>query len=299
MKKNDKQSSQLHPDNIHNKRYDFEKLVGVEPELEDYVFENEYGNITIDFSDSMSIKLLNRALLNLHYSIKHWDIPYGYLCPPIPGRADMIHYIHDLIKNKGKSVKVLDIGTGANCIYPLLGNSIYGWSFVATEVDKKAMKAATQIININNLQNSIEIRQQYDKANIFKGAVKMTEQFDVCICNPPFHISKEEADKSSSRKWKNLGIKKESNSLQNFGGKNNELWYPGGEKVFIRNMIRESARRPNLCKWFTTLVSQQSSMPTLIKTLIDAKVPHHKVIPMGQGNKVSRILAWSFTNDQY
>ena len=26
----------------------------------------------------------------------------------------------------------LDIGTGANCVYPLLGASIYGWNFIGT-----------------------------------------------------------------------------------------------------------------------------------------------------------------------
>ena len=41
--------------------------------------------------------MLNRAILMHHYGVKSWDIPAGYLCPPIPGRADYIHSVADLL----------------------------------------------------------------------------------------------------------------------------------------------------------------------------------------------------------
>ena len=94
---------------------------------------NPYGKQTINFFNPQAVKALNKALLVTHYGIRYWDIPKNYLCPPIPGRADYIHYIADLIDPEGVNMMVkeecddqprrqcrcLDIGVGANCIYPL------------------------------------------------------------------------------------------------------------------------------------------------------------------------------------
>ncbi len=68
--------------------------------------------------------MLNKALLAAHYDIEYWDIPDTYLCPPIPGRADYVHRVAELldVEVKGKyvhhKVRALDVGVGANCIYP-------------------------------------------------------------------------------------------------------------------------------------------------------------------------------------
>lgn len=67
-------------------------------------------------------------------------IPDGQLCPTVPNRSNYIHWIEDLLSSElipslnfsDKKVKGFDIGTGANCIYPLLGASLFGWSFVGS-----------------------------------------------------------------------------------------------------------------------------------------------------------------------
>lgn len=67
-------------------------------------------------------------------------IPDGQLCPTVPNRSNYIHWIEDLlssdlippISNSSWRVRGFDIGTGANCIYPLLGASLLGWSFVGS-----------------------------------------------------------------------------------------------------------------------------------------------------------------------
>jgi 23S rRNA A1618 N6-methylase RlmF len=64
-----------------------------------------------------------------------------------PGRLDYIHYIADLLQKqqryhpKGHTVQGLDIGIGANCIYPIIGNAEYGWSFCRNR-QKKLLKIA-------------------------------------------------------------------------------------------------------------------------------------------------------------
>lgn len=291
-----KKSSPLHPRNVHREGYDFQLLAKKHSKLKGHIFENEYGNLTIDFSVPSSVKALNAALLSVHYGVPHWDIPDGYLCPPVPGRADHIHYIADLIgskKGEKEQRKILDIGTGSNCVYPLIGYAVYGWQFLASEVDPKAYKAARAIVETNNLTKNITLSFQKEAKKIFFGVVRREETFDACICNPPFHASQEEAAEATNRKWSNLGKTHKKGSL-NFGGQSTELSYPGGEVEFIKNIIHESRKLPKLCTWFTTLVSKKASLAPLRRSLASAKVKEIKEIEMGQGQKISRILAWRY-----
>jgi 23S rRNA (adenine1618-N6)-methyltransferase len=132
---------------------------------------------------------------------------------------------------------------------------------------------------------------------LFAHVIRPGESFSLSICNPPFHASAEEAAAGTRRKNKNLhgaSPKAESSHALNFGGRANELWYPGGEVAFIRQMIAESCARPGLCLWFTTLVSKHASLAPLERQLRNARVRDLRVIPMFAGQKQSRLLAWSF-----
>ncbi len=308
MKANDNsEKSNLHPRNLHRTRYDFEKLISNCPELKDFVSINKHAIETVDFSDPLAVKTLNKALLQTYYDIQNWDIPKNYLCPPIPGRADYIHYIADLLTEsnnnqipRGSSVLGLDIGTGANCIYPILGNSIYDWSFVATDIDKKAIENCSKIIEGNpKLIDAISLQQQTEQRFIFKNIIIPEDRFTFTMCNPPFHASAEEANKSASRKVSNLNPKdkRNTNPVLNFGGRNAELWCDGGEIGFITQMIYESAKYASQCLWFTTLVSKKENLPSIYKTLKKVNAVSVKTIDMAQGQKNSRIIAWSFLSE--
>ena len=297
-----KTKPKLHPRNPHRKRYDFKKLIESCQALAPFVIKNDYGNKSINFFDPAAVKMLNTALLKHFYEIDFWEIPSQYLCPPIPGRADYIHHIADLLSasNDGKiptgeKVKCLDIGVGANCVYPIIGNKTYGWKFVGSDIDPKSAAAADKIIDSNpSLKDKIEIRFQKNKRNTFKGIIQKGEQFDLTICNPPFHASAEEAARGTSRKLKNLADKKPAETVLNFGGKNNELWIKGGEKQFIKGMIQESKEFAKSVKWFSTLVSKKANLNAIYDALQKVKAKEVKTIPMGQGQKISRIVAWTF-----
>jgi 23S rRNA (adenine1618-N6)-methyltransferase len=300
-KKSSTEKEDLHPRNKHRSRYDFKQLIASCKELEPFVAVNQYDIETIDFTNPIAVKALNRALLKYFYGISNWDIPENYLCPPIPGRADYIHYIADLLSTcnngvipQGNSIKVLDIGVGANCVYPIIGTKEYGWHFVGTDIDSIAIKSAKQIINSNNLADSIECRQQTSSSTIYRGIIKSDEVFDISICNPPFHSSLAEALEGTQRKWKNLGIKKTNTTRLNFGGQNNELWCKGGEAGFINSMIEESAQIPHKCFWFSTLVSKKSNLLGVYRALAQVQAQEVKTIDMAQGQKISRIVAWTF-----
>lgn len=295
------EKTNLHPRNAHRQSYDFKALVKSSPELADFVVINRYGNSSVNFADPKAVKALNRALLLHFYKLTYWDIPDNYLCPPIPGRADYIHYAADLLRAyndnvipMGKRVTVIDIGTGANLVYPIIGNKEYGWSFVGSEIDPVAIAAADKIIKANPaLAKDVECRLQKSTYNIFREVVKPGEQFDLSVCNPPFHASAYDADTASVRKLEKMGRGNEE-PVKNFGGQSAELWTPGGEEAFINRMIKESITLKNDIFWFTTLVSKRETLPGITESLKAANVFDMKVIGMSQGQKISRIIAWTF-----
>ncbi|MDO8652664.1 MAG: 23S rRNA (adenine(1618)-N(6))-methyltransferase RlmF [Undibacterium sp.] len=296
-------ASKLHPRNRHQGRYDFARLLKAEPDLNNFLSINEHGDQGIDFADAAAVKALNRALLKDSYGIQGWDIPPQNLCPPVPGRADYLHYLADLLagSNRGvipkkKGLQALDIGTGANLIYPLIGSSEYGWEFVAADINPASLANAQAILDLNpKLAQKINLRLQPSANAIFKGIVGDDEWFDLSMCNPPFHTSLAEAREGTQRKWQNLGKPgSESQSSLNFGGQDAELWCPGGELAFIQRMIKESAQIATRCFWFTTLVSKSASLPGIYAALKQAKVQEQKTIAMSQGQKQSRFVAWTF-----
>jgi 23S rRNA (adenine1618-N6)-methyltransferase len=291
----------LHPRNSHSAGYDFKQLCKSSPELKAFVTVNQFGDETIDFSNPDGVKALNKALLKQFYGVNHWDIPDGYLCPPIPGRADYIHYAADILAelNNGKiptgnNIQVLDIGMGANCVYPLIGSHVYNWEFVGTDIDPVAISSAENIVSLNpEFKDKIEFRLQANKSHIFAGMIKKHEGFDITICNPPFHASLQEAQISTANKWKKLGFSKQATAL-NFGGKKTELWCYGGEAGFIRRMVEQSTVVGQQCLWFSTLVSKKTTLPIIYKALKNVNALDVKTITMAHGQKVSRIVAWTF-----
>lgn len=248
--------------------------------------------------------MLNKALLKHFYEIDYWNIPQGYLCPPIPGRADYIHHIADLLASSnhgkiptGSQIKCLDIGVGANCIYPIIGNKEYGWSFVGSDIEPISIQSATEIIEKNAyLKENIVLRLQLNSEDIFRGIINKDEYVDLTICNPPFHASVEEAQAGTLRKLSNLNRKRITKATLNFGGKNKELWCEGGEEKFIQKMIFQSQEFASSCLWFSTLVAKQAHLKAIYKALKTVKAVEVKTIPMSQGNKTSRIVAWTFLN---
>jgi 23S rRNA (adenine1618-N6)-methyltransferase len=301
-----KEKAKIHPRNKHKERYDFKVLIEACPELAPFVKLNIHNDESIDFADAEAVKILNKSLLKHFYKIENWDIPEGYLCPPIPGRADYIHHLADLLRiyNYGKiptgsSIKCLDIGIGANGVYPIIGNNEYGWTFIGSDIDIVSIESVQQLIENNPfLKEVIDCRLQTNPKDIFTGILKEGEFIDFSICNPPFHASKAEAEEGTLRKLSNLNQKVVKKVNLNFGGQNGELWCEGGEERFVRNMIRQSRQFKNNCFWFSSLISKQANLKSIYEALEKAEAFEVKTLPMGQGNKTSRIVAWTFLDKE-
>ena len=293
----------LHPRNRHQGHYDFAQLIKICPELGAFVIINPYGKESIDFANPSAVRVFNRALLKSFYGIAHWDIPADYLCPPVPGRADYVHFLADLLASvndgqipQGANVRVLDVGTGANCVYPLIGHCEYRWQFLGTDVDATAVKTAKAIVQSNSLNKAISLRLQPDPQKILLDILDSNERFDLTMCNPPFHASLDEATRGSERKWRALGKADPKRKLPvlNFGGQAAELWCEGGEQRFVTQLIRESVHVGRQVLWFSVLVSKASNLPAVQTALKKAGARESQVVEMSQGNKQSRFVAWTF-----
>ncbi|PQJ28553.1 23S rRNA (adenine(1618)-N(6))-methyltransferase RlmF [Rubritalea profundi] len=300
---------ELHPRNLHNEGYDLPGLIVSHPALGGYLETTKHGGESINFANPAAVKALNAVLLKHHYGIMGWDVPEGFLCPPIPGRVDYIHYIADLLRDcglggksrsGGSPVKLLDIGTGANGIYSLLAIQVNGWHCVASDIDPLSLDNVAAIVRRNpSLEAFLELRLQGDKGHIFGGIIQEGERFDVSVCNPPFHASLEEALKGSRKKLANLANNRKESPTKgettlNFGGQKAELWCAGGEIRFLKRMMKESKIFAQQCRWFTTLVSKSENLKPSIKLLRKLDATEIKEIEMKQGNKITRILAWTF-----
>ncbi|EKS6646740.1 23S rRNA (adenine(1618)-N(6))-methyltransferase RlmF [Enterobacter hormaechei] len=291
----------LHPRNRHRSRYDMKALCQSCPALQDFIVQTPAGEPSVNFADPLAIKTLNKALLAHFYGVAHWDIPEGFLCPPVPGRADYVHHLADLLADDNggvvpKQATVLDIGTGANLIYPLIGAHEYQWRFTGSETGAEAFASAQAIINANpGLSRAIRLRRQKDAAAIFNGIIHKNEHYDATLCNPPFHDSAASARAGSERKRRNLG-QAEDGAL-NFGGQQQELWCEGGEVAFILRMIAESKGFGRQVKWFTTLVSRGDNLPPIYRALTDVGAVKVVKKEMAQGQKQSRFIAWTFMDD--
>lgn len=301
-KEQSKEKPKLHPRNKNGGRYDFNQLRESSPALAQFVKPNRYGEDSIDFMDHEAVKALNKSLLLLHYGISNWNLPEGYVCPPIPARADYIHHMADFLcrNNYGKipsgpRVKCLDIGVGTSCIYPIIGNQEYGWSFIGSDIDPVAIESVNQIIESNpHLQQKVEGKLQTNPKDYFYGIIQKNELIDLSICNPPAYASAKEAEAGTIRKIQALNPDKSPELVQNVESQNHELWCEGGEEKFVRNMVLQSKKFAANCFCFSTLISKESNMKSVYRTMEQAEAFGVETIPMGQGNKTSCIVVWTF-----
>jgi 23S rRNA (adenine1618-N6)-methyltransferase len=180
-------------------------------------------------------------------------------------------------------------------VYPIIGQREYGWSFVGSDIDPIALKSAEKIVKNNLvLKDKISLRLQSKEESIFAGVFEPNERFDLSICNPPFHASMEEAKAGNLRKLSNLRQQRINKIKLNFGGQSQELCCKGGEVQFIKNMILQSKLYANQCFWFSSLVSKSEHLESIYKNLEKAGVKQVKTIPMSTGNKITRIVAWTY-----
>jgi len=275
-------------------RIDFQRIANCDGgELRDATGAKD-ARVEVDFTNWHHTRALTRSILRVHYDVSDWDIPSGHLVPPVRNRMNYLTWLETLRRlsapigadasANGADVRVLDVGTGASAIYALLGASVYGWSFVGTDVTDVALEGAEANVERNpRLRELIEIRdaRKIDGTfNFLRGVVKPDEKFTFCMCNPPFFESMDEA-----------GL----NPNTACGGTETEMVCPGGEESFIKSMFRDSLEMKDSIHWFTTMCGKKKTMTKMRSMFHTMRVPAVRTTELVQGKTSRWCIAWSFS----
>ncbi len=263
---------------------DFKFLSEEFPEFKKHVYINKYGGYSINWKNPNSIKELVKTILNKFFNITYYEIPENFLIPTLTSRYNYLNYINKLftkleIENKEKIL--IDIGTGANLIYPLLGYKLYNWKFIASEINEDAINIGKKIIKENNLEKEILIIKQNDSKKIFENIINFNNKYLCSICNPPFF------DINTEIKKDNLYTDNEYNY--------NEVYCEGGEIFFIKEMIKESYIYKKNIFLFSSLIGRKSNMKKIYSVMKNLKeMSLLKKITIKQGKNARWIIIWSF-----
>jgi 23S rRNA A1618 N6-methylase RlmF len=112
--------------------FDFHKLACLEPELRPYVLILNCRTVC-NFKEQKSLIVLTKAIMKHCFGVQ-WMCPMENLCPRVPARLNYLLWVNYQVGPNLKIETVLDVGTGATLIYPLLGHAVFGWKFIATEI---------------------------------------------------------------------------------------------------------------------------------------------------------------------
>ncbi|KAI1986460.1 hypothetical protein LOZ51_006054 [Ophidiomyces ophidiicola] len=278
-------------------------------------------NGQLDFNNPDVVRQLTKTLLKRDFAL-HVELPADRLCPPVPNRFNYILWLQDLVDSTAnrytdsydpeRAVAGLDIGTGASCIYPLLGCAQRpAWTFLATgtsppppaflclvesnrqlilqsDIDESNIHHARRNIDRNGLQARIRLtRTRPEDPLIQLDAIPPSKMLDFTMCNPPFYESREELLASAKAK------QRPPNSACT--GADIEMVTAGGETAFVSRMIEESLKLYDKVQWYTSMLGKLSSVTTLVEQLVAAGNKNWAVTQFVQGSKTKRwAIAWSW-----
>ncbi|XP_077579585.1 RNA N(6)-adenosine-methyltransferase mettl16 isoform X1 [Stigmatopora nigra] len=282
----------MHPRNRYkDKPPDFAYLASKYPEFQAHVQTNLSGKAVLNFKEPEAVRALTCTLLKEDFGLSI-EIPLERLIPTVPLRLNYIHWVEDLIDGQKQPRRGIDIGTGASCIYPLLGASMNGWFFLATEVDDICFDYATRNVEQNNLSDLVKVVKVPQKTLLMDALKEETEiVYDFCMCNPPFFANQLEAKGVNSR-----NARRPPPSSVNTGGVT-EIMAEGGELEFVKRIIHDSLQLKKRLRWYSCMLGKKCSLVPLKEELRKQGVPKVTHTEFCQGRTMRWALAWSFYND--
>jgi 23S rRNA (adenine1618-N6)-methyltransferase len=220
----------------------------------------------------------------------------------------------------GSKVKGFDIGTGANCIYPLLGASLFGWSFVGSDFTVVALEWAEKNVQSNpHFSDLIEIRDSKvppqcssvpEVENTEREKTIQEEAEISATVKSDYHDNKSFIEPAVL-----LGVVKENetfdfcmsnppffetfeeaglNPKTSCGGTPEEMVCNGGEQAFVSRIIKDSAVLRQRFRWYTSMLGKKANLKLLISKLWEVGVTIVKTTEFVQGQTSRWGLAWSF-----
>ncbi|MBN3308322.1 MET16 methyltransferase, partial [Amia calva] len=281
----------MHPRNRYkDKPPDFAYLASKYPEFQQHVHTNLTGRVGLNFKEPEAVRALTCTLLKEDFGLTI-EIPLERLIPTVPLRLNYIHWVEDLIGGGGPR-RGIDIGTGASCIYPLLGATMNGWYFLATEVDDICYDYAKRNVEQNHLSDLIKVVKVPQKTLLMDALKEETALvYDFCMCNPPFFANQLEAKGVNSR-----NARRPPPSSVNTGGVT-EIMAEGGELEFVKRIIHDSLQLKKRLRWYSCMLGKKCSLTPLKEELRKQGVPKVTHTEFCQGRTMRWALAWSFCDD--
>ncbi|KAL7848844.1 hypothetical protein SRHO_G00204670 [Serrasalmus rhombeus] len=251
----------MHPRNRYkDKPPDFAYLASKYPDFQKHVQINLLGRVMLNFKDPEAVRALTCTLLKEDFGLTI-EIPLERLIPTVPLRLNYIHWVEDLTEGQGSSRRGIDIGTGASCIYPLLGASMNGWFFLATEVDDICYNYAKKNVEQNNMAGLIKVVKVPQKTLLMDALKEESIVYDFCMCNPPFFANQLEAKGVNSR-----NSRRPPPSSVNTGGVT-EIMAEGGELEFVKRIIHDSLQLKRRLRWYSCMLGKKCSLAPLKEEL--------------------------------
>ncbi|KAG0128003.1 hypothetical protein HOY82DRAFT_45870 [Tuber indicum] len=247
---------------------------------------------------------LTKCLLHRDFGL-NLALPSDRLCPTVPNRLNYVLWIQDLLDSTGnlendefdstREVVGLDVGTGASCIYPLLGCALRdGWKFIATDIDGKSLEYARENVRRNkekvgDLDERIMVLDNSPDDDIFPVGKLGIEMLDFTMCNPPFYASID--DMLDSARQKDLPPSSACT------GTTTEMVCPGGETSFVALMLNRSLQFRSIPgfknTWYTSMLGKRSSVESLVPE-IKLHTQNYAITEFKQGSTRRWGVAWSF-----
>ena len=282
----------MHPRNKYfNAPPDFSRLARLDAGFAYHVMWKG-GSAQLDWGSEAALVELCRALLLHDFGVR-WTLPAGRLIPTVPSRLNYLLWVEDLLALRpggAPVVRGVDVGTGASCIYPLLGCAALRWTWIATELDPASVDSARLNVSLNGWEQKIEVREVEApsdgaaEAPVLAGVLRPDEACDFVLCNPPFYDVDEAAAGPAA-------------GVASCGGTSGEQRCAGGEVGFVLRMIDDSAALRGQVRWYTSLLGRKASLKPLLAAAHAAGACHVTHTEIAQGNTSRWALGWSFVAD--
>ncbi|KAF4966864.1 hypothetical protein FZEAL_10603 [Fusarium zealandicum] len=272
---------------LYSEAPDFQQLA-----LQDKEFAQLWNQHKADFfNDPECVRQLTKTLLKLDFGLQI-ELPDDRLCPPVTNRHNYVLWLKDLLdttfyEKQGREIVGLDIGTGASCIYPLLGCAQRQWSFIATDIDTKSLGFARTNVALNKLHDRIHVVERKPTDAIIPLDDLGIDTITFTMTNPPFYKSEQEMLESAEQK--------SSPPLTACTGAKVEMITDGGEVAFVDRILRESLVLRERVQWYTSMFGFLASLVDFVGKLRENGIDNYAVTEFVQGNKTRRwAVAWSF-----
>ncbi|KAF8972055.1 hypothetical protein BDZ97DRAFT_1692548 [Flammula alnicola] len=306
----------MHPRNPYCEPPDFISLADAYEALRPHLIsESRSHRKTIDFKDAEGQRRLTEAIMFRDFGVI-LHIPSNRLCPPVPNRylsasvwpprtsaniicrmnyvlwiQDIVHAHREVLERRPRSIRGIDIGTGATAIYPFLACKLeQDWQFIATELDDESFESARANVSTNGMDSRIDVRKASAKGDIFFPLEENVQTFfEFSMCNPPFYGSAQEVAESAQAK--------ELPPSAVCTGTDIEMIYPdGGEAGFVGRMVDESERFQTRCKWYTSMLGKMFSVVLIVEVLRQRSITNYVITEFVQGQTRRWAIGWSFTD---